>query len=103
MNIEYPTFWQNYFPLLIIYDMTNPRNDKLTEFESATWHVGGLGSTALPGYNGELALHVQGIDSNGDSAWYTATSPVPEPETYAMLLAGLGLLGFMAHRRKQNN
>jgi hypothetical protein len=26
---------------------------------------------------------------------------IPEPETYAMLLAGLGLLGFMAHRRKQ--
>lgn len=28
------------------------------------------------------------------------TSPVPEPETYAMLLAGLGFLGFMARRRK---
>ena len=28
--------------------------------------------------------------------------PVPEPETYAMLLAGLGLLGVSAHRRKQN-
>ncbi len=26
---------------------------------------------------------------------------VPEPETYAMLLAGLGLLGFMVRRRKQ--
>lgn len=27
---------------------------------------------------------------------------VPEPETYAMLLAGLGLLGFSVSRRKQN-
>lgn len=27
--------------------------------------------------------------------------PVPEPESYAMLLAGLGLLGFMARRMKQ--
>ena len=27
--------------------------------------------------------------------------PVPEPETYVMLLAGLGLLGFAARRRKQ--
>ena len=28
-------------------------------------------------------------------------SVVPEPETYAMLLAGLGLIGFMVNRRKQ--
>ncbi|MTV37250.1 choice-of-anchor A family protein [Duganella radicis] len=28
--------------------------------------------------------------------------PVPEPETYVMLLAGLGMIGFMARRRKQN-
>jgi len=27
---------------------------------------------------------------------------IPEPETYAMLLAGLGLIGFTARRRKQN-
>jgi hypothetical protein len=30
-----------------------------------------------------------------------ATAPIPEPETYAMLLAGLGFLGFMERRRKQ--
>jgi len=30
------------------------------------------------------------------------TLAVPEPETYAMLLAGLGLLGFIARRSKQN-
>jgi hypothetical protein len=29
------------------------------------------------------------------------TQPFPEPETYAMMLAGLGLLGFAARRRKQ--
>ena len=27
-------------------------------------------------------------------------SPIPEPETYAMFVAGLGLIGFMVHRRK---
>jgi hypothetical protein len=29
-----------------------------------------------------------------------AVTPVPEPETYAMFMAGLGLLGFMAKRKK---
>lgn len=33
-------------------------------------------------------------------AFLLSPFPVPEPQTYAMLLAGLGLLGFMALRRK---
>jgi hypothetical protein len=32
---------------------------------------------------------------------FPAAAPVPEPETYAMMLAGLGLLGFAARRRKR--
>src|SRR5450759_792596 len=31
------------------------------------------------------------------------SAPVPEPSTYAMLLAGLGLIGFIAYRRKNNS
>ena len=50
-------------------------------------------------------------DANADPAQYTVTQndgtmtltavgAIPEPETYPMLLAGLGLLGFAARRRK---
>lgn len=31
----------------------------------------------------------------------SVTSAVPEPQTYAMMLLGLGLMGFIARRRKQ--
>ena len=42
--------------------------------------------------------------SNGKNndylVWGASVSPVPEPSTYAMVLAGLGLVGFAARRRK---
>lgn len=45
---------------------------------------------------GETAYSLRGsIDSVTISA-----APVPEPETYAMLLAGLGMLGWVARRRR---
>lgn len=51
-------------------------------------------------------IHIDGITKEGSShATYSGTltlSPIPEPETYAMILAGLGLMGFIARRRKQN-
>ncbi|MDE2365958.1 MAG: PEP-CTERM sorting domain-containing protein, partial [Betaproteobacteria bacterium] len=31
-----------------------------------------------------------------------AIAPIPEPEAYAMMMAGLGLIGFMARRRKKH-
>lgn len=32
---------------------------------------------------------------------FTYTAPVPEPSTYALMLGGLGMVGFMAYRRRK--
>jgi hypothetical protein len=45
-----------------------------------------------------IGVHVQGFASGGGSESFINT-PVPEAETYAMMLAGLGLVGFMGARR----
>ncbi|AKJ30957.1 hypothetical protein AAW51_4266 [Caldimonas brevitalea] len=39
----------------------------------------------------------------GLKGWYNLSviaNPVPEPETYALMLAGLGVVGYMSRRRK---
>jgi hypothetical protein len=54
----------------------------------------------------EFNLYLQGVSSIGSLSYTSgvtvaSVSGVPEPETYAMLLAGLGLMGLAAkHRRK---
>jgi len=71
------------------------KGEKLSQYDWVSWSISGLGSSSL----NNMYVHVQGIDG-GYSAKYTpVVTAVPEPETYAMLLAGLGLIGFSARRR----
>ena len=75
------------------------------------FYNGGLLNVSIP-VNFTAGNHVLTFDYSGsfqgltDEGWglnsvtVEGIPAVPEPETYAMLLAGLGLLGFMASRRK---
>lgn len=73
-------------------------------FDNTTWTPG-----LLPISVGQFGLNHNGQDfyfrfggSHADQFYISSmtVSAVPEPETYAMLLAGLGLVGFSARRRK---
>jgi len=64
---------------------------------SISFNLTSLTSTAgLFMYIGEVGDNGEVAGSNFD----LRTTPVPEPETYALMLAGLGVMGFLARRRK---
>ena len=52
-------------------------------------------------YTLEVRGDVVGL-SGGSYLGFLNVAPVPEPETYAMLLAGLGIIGTIVRRRKPN-
>jgi hypothetical protein len=68
---------------------------------------GTMGKWTFAGVDGTsttpLVLTLSGITSTKGTPIYSgelSVAAVPEPETYAMFLAGLGALGFMARRRR---
>jgi hypothetical protein len=81
-----------------LYDITDPAN---ASFLDMIVTEGDLAPEGLKAFtvNGLIYLAVNNETSNTTSL-YTIT-PVPEPESYAMLLAGLGLIGFSAHRKSK--
>jgi hypothetical protein len=60
---------------------------------STTWNLWGNSANDY-----ELYSYSPGVDVHGT---FSVTA-VPEPESYAMILAGLGLVGFMVRRRKND-
>jgi hypothetical protein len=81
-----------------LYDITDPAN---ASFLDMIVTEGDLAPEGLKAFtvNGLIYLAVNNETSNTTSL-YTIT-PVPEPESYAMLLAGLGLIGFSARRKSK--
>lgn len=57
--------------------------------------------------NTSYELQIKGTTDGSAGGTYTgafnfAVAAVPEPETYALMLAGLGMLGWVASRRRKN-
>jgi hypothetical protein len=75
--------------------LTANKPGRFIDGEVATWT---FNNTKLTDFSA-FQLHVNSVTSAGGSVKFTQMTPVPEPETYAMLLAGLGLIGFVARRR----
>ncbi len=67
-------------------------------FDGATGSGTGVGYHYIVAQNNFSSFPVSGSSSQQISL--NVTTPVPEPETYAMMLAGLGVLSLVARRKK---
>ena len=71
-------------------------NATIADFLVPSTNAGSLG----PAYfAADVVVTDRSLDSYGKTG-NVGVSPVPEPETYALFLAGLGMMGFMARRRR---
>jgi hypothetical protein len=91
-------------PINAFASLTSPQIDKLAYGDCTTGSLMGMGTgakTCMTGWVNHAKTNLAGGTMQGTyPISQTITAAVPEPETYAMLLAGLGLMGAIARRRR---
>lgn len=83
----YGNLIEGFMPSQVTFDA----NTIYVNLNTAMWHAAPMASMGDP-LRDHIALSVN----------FQAAPPIPEPETYAMLLAGLGLMGAVVRRRQRN-
>ncbi len=78
-----------------------PASGPLT-FTVANATISDFLSQSSGGINAYFAADIIGAGVTGAVGVTNITTPVPEPGTYALMFAGLGVVGYMARRRRQS-
>jgi len=94
---------------LAVWEIVNEATTTLNVNSGDFYVTGGsstvrtLANTWLTSSAGAAITQTMSVWEGGNSTQDLAVfAPIPEAETYAMLLAGLGLMGFVARRRRRN-
>ena len=82
-----------------LYDITDPANATFLDMLVTDGDIAPEGLEAYE-FGGVSYLAIANETSNTTTLYRLSAAPVPEPETYALLLAGLGMIGYSARRRK---
>lgn len=93
---------------LAVWEIVNEGGSSGLNVSNGDFYVTGATTTVANLANGWLTNSAGWASTQVLSVWSGPNStqdlavfaPIPEPETYAMLLAGLGLMGFIARRRR---
>jgi hypothetical protein len=94
-NTKYIAFLTSADPLVTGIQLSRTQ----TTADGTGFGIGNAFLSTVPGTGWQLPFNGNGFLSLEYTA-VTAIAPVPEPETYALMLAGLGLIGATVRRRK---
>ena len=80
-------------------DVSGPPTFGISAGETGTFRITGAALDSFDADTLAAGVHVRSLVNGSASLVTTVTSPVPEPSTYGLLLAGLGVVGFVSRRR----
>jgi hypothetical protein len=75
----------------------SPAGDRILSGDTVSWTISGDGLNS-GSFGTPMLLHVGAINAQDDSIKIV---PIPEPETYALMLAGLAAIGLASQRRRR--